>query len=596
MIAGGPRRRAAALSAAVVFVLMFPIPAAAGLYARTNAPSALAWISLTDSRGISVWNYELSLDRGGGVIPSPGKMFWSALVDLCWGVYTSWVALGIWFLDWVLSGEWLALAASPFVTVGDAMQRVVTQLGVAPTFLMVTFCATTLWVARGRWATGVWEITLSLVIGALAVGIFANPVQKIAGTNGWIASTQSAGQDLSAELTGGEDTELSQAMVDAFIRHPAQLINFGEILDNGPCESAYTTVVRGGPYGGDDTIRDAVKACNEDLGEVAENPSIGMAMSAAFMVPGGGILVVLIGSVAGAVLAAGITLLWEGAKGAATLLAGILPGAARGPLFQSVGTIATRLALLFISSIFLGLVTLFVTALLSSGENTAKVFAIVDVMLLVSVYVWRRQRARLKAASERIAGALARRPGASPVRLPAPGTGPSVGPAVSKALQFAQLAATRRAAKSAGNIDNRTLIIAGMTGRVPPPPGRSTASPGGRPPLLSPGGGTSGPPPGPSMPPPGRPGGGGRARRVAGIATSAGLLMASGGTSGLATGARVARRATQARRLSKAALQDRLVPSPVKPSNGPVVPGRVVASRRIDADGQVVFRNAGAPR
>ena len=66
-----------------------------------QTPPALAWITLNDSRGISMWNYELSLDRGG--VMSPDKFFWASVTDYCWGIYRSVVALALWFLDWVLS-------------------------------------------------------------------------------------------------------------------------------------------------------------------------------------------------------------------------------------------------------------------------------------------------------------------------------------------------------------------------------------------------------------------------------------------------------------------------------------------------------------
>lgn len=551
------------------------------LGAGAQSPGALGWITLTDTRGISIWNYEMSIDRGG--VTSPGKVVWSVLVDTAWAAYQSWVALALWFLDWVVGLSWLSTAAAPFITVGDAMQGVVTQVGAGPTFLTVTFLAAVLWIARGRWATGVWELVVSLTIGALALGMLANPIHRIAGEDGWIAQTQQAGQEMAVVLTDGDETDpgaLSKTMVDVFIRLPAQLVNFGAVLDGGECEQAYTNAVRGGPYGDESDIRDAVAECDEDLGDHAANPSIGMAADAWLMVPGAGILVLLIVSVAGSVLAAGLTLLWEGAKGAAVLLVGVLPGAARGPLWATVGTIATRLALLFVTSIFLGLTTLLVAALLASGDATAQILVVVDVILVVCVVVWRRQRAALHGAAARVAAAMAWRPGGA-ARLPAQNTG-QAGALVSKALQLAQLAATRRAANAAGNIDARTLVIAPGRGRVPPPPGRPPGrvpppagpGPGGGPRLIPPAPGP-GDRPGPSSRRPGW-----RGRPVA----DAALLLASGGTGTVAKTAVAAGRATAARKATKSALQGRLGvrPEPLdgSPAPGPIVQGRVVETHR----------------
>ena len=95
------RRSVLIFASTITVLLLAPLPAvAASITASSQTPGALAWITLTDSRGISIWNYEMSIDRGDGIIPNPGKMFWSSLVDMLWSSYRAWVALAIWFLDW----------------------------------------------------------------------------------------------------------------------------------------------------------------------------------------------------------------------------------------------------------------------------------------------------------------------------------------------------------------------------------------------------------------------------------------------------------------------------------------------------------------
>ena len=588
------RRSVLIFASTITVLLLAPLPAVAASITASSQTPALAWITLTDSRGISIWNYEMSIDRGDGIIPNPGKMFWSSLVDMLWSSYRAWVALAIWFLDWVMGLDWLTLAAAPFITIGTAMEAVVAKIGVTNTFLLVTFVTAVVWIIKGQWATGIWEVTMSLVISALAVGVLAHPVKMIAGPDGWIATAQRSGQEVAVELTGGEgglSGTQTQALVDVFVRKPHELLNFGKILDGTDCEGAYTNVVRGGPYGSESDIRDAVGGCDEALGEYAENPSVSMVIDGIFMGLGAGVLVLLVVSIGGSVLIAGMVLLWESAKGIINLLIGLLPGAARGPLFTTVGTIATRLALFFVSSIFLGLLVLLIDELLGS-DATARVFLLVDVVLLVAVVAWWRQRRNLEAASTRLAQALAARPGAGPVRLPSPGQHPGVGSVVSAGLRLAQLRATRRAAASAGDIYNQQLVIAGFgKGRIPPPPGRGPGVPvAGGPKQLPPGR-----PDGPSAPPGGPRRGGGRpgaGRRTVGVAVGVGAFVASAGTSSAAQAVRAARRVNSVRRATR--VREKVSP---QPQDTAVVPGRVISSEarrtwrtRSGPDGRMVLQ------
>jgi hypothetical protein len=149
-------RRALAVIAGWMLLMLVRVQsaAAAPIVAADKigqTPPALAWIDLKDSRGISIWNFEMSLDRGG--ITSPDKFFWASITDACWGAYRSWCALSLWFLDWVLSFTWVQTIAAPLLSVGDAMQQVVTRLGLVPTFLTLTALLAGLWMLKGRHTT-----------------------------------------------------------------------------------------------------------------------------------------------------------------------------------------------------------------------------------------------------------------------------------------------------------------------------------------------------------------------------------------------------------------------------------------------------------
>ena len=85
-------RRALSLATGWLLLMVVRVPSAAAAPVAAadtigQTPPALAWIELKDSRGISLWNFEMSLDRGG--ITSPDKFFWASMTDACWGAYRS---------------------------------------------------------------------------------------------------------------------------------------------------------------------------------------------------------------------------------------------------------------------------------------------------------------------------------------------------------------------------------------------------------------------------------------------------------------------------------------------------------------------------
>ena len=435
----GGVRWASRVAAAVAVMPVVSLAAAGPVWAASGdgsgrlgqTPPVLSWIQLTDSRGVSIWNYELSLDRGG--VTSPDKFFWSAVTDSCWGAYRSWCALALWFLDWVLSFDWLQVIAAPLLTTGDAMASVVAQVGASKALLTITAVVAVVWMMRGRWATGLWELSIALVIASLASGVFAQPVRMLVGEGGLIAQSQQWGLGLSTALanhgqpTGASAQQLRQAqtgqLVDTFVRAPTQLVNFGRVLDGGTCEDVYTEAVKGGPYGSKSTIRDKVNACDPTLGEYAAAPSASMGLGSLLFMPASVVVLLLAIVLAGSVIAAGCNAMFQGLKAIVTLVTGLLPGGGRASLMLTAAETVIALAIIVFTAVFLGIFLQVVQALFTSGsgESFPKTFAIVDIVLVVGIVVYRRQRQRFKDAAHRMAQLMSKRPGRGvrPTRLPA---------------------------------------------------------------------------------------------------------------------------------------------------------------------------------
>src|SRR5664279_2578183 len=446
-----------------------------------QTPSVLSWIKLKDSHGISMWNSEMSIDRGS--VPfAADKMFWSSLTDMAWGAYRAGVAGSLWFLDWVLSFEWLSFAASPLIFSGDALQSVLDRVGAVPTLLSVTAAVGGLLIMRGRLATGIWEIGISMVIAALATGVFAQPVRMVAGDNGLIMKTHTAAFELASELATGDSkgkdaAELRKAqtgqLVDTCVRQPTQIINFGQVIDGGKCEAAYNKVIKGGPYGTESDIRDKIGDCDDSMGEYAKNPTVAMTMSSVVFMPAA-ILVLFLGIlIGGAVILAGCNAVFQALKSIVTMVFGLLPGGGRGSLMVTVADFLVSLGIVVYSTVFLAVFLQVLQAAFASNPTmpAAQRFVIVDILMVVGLLIYVRQRRRLKRSSQNLAEALSKRPGGAPSPIPAKVSSSlpaNAASAVRAASSLAQLAAARKIGQGAA--PNRPAVTPAA---VPPAAGDS---------------------------------------------------------------------------------------------------------------------------
>lgn len=437
----------AALAASAVTAVVCAVPAAAAPHtddaSSLQAPPALSWITLTDSKGISIWSYELSLDRGG--LTNPAKFFWSSIAETAWGAYRALCALALWFLDWVLGFGWVNVVAAPLMAVGDAIRDVVSRLGLVPTLLTVTAFAAGGWLLRGRRMTAFWEVGVACLIATLASGVLANPVALVAGPDGYVVRANQVGQELASALATGDAAgktpeqlraDQTQALVDTFLRQPTQMINFGAVLDGGTCEAAFDDVVRAGPYNDGSNVRDAVGDCDQRLGEFAASPNASMALGSLLFLPAGLVVLGLAVVVAGSVVVAGCWAMYQSLKAVVVLVTGILPGGMRGSLMLTVAETTMSLLILVFTSVFLGVFLLVIQSVFanSADQGLARTFVITDVLLVVGLVIYLRAKGRIRKASARLAQLLSRRPGgAPPTALPGAAAMPGKAGAMARA-------------------------------------------------------------------------------------------------------------------------------------------------------------------
>ena len=160
------------------------LPAHAEDGSRSPENRYFNFMPVKDSHGISVWRYYLSIDEGSARHPT--YMAYSIIIQIQFEIYRAISGAAIWFITWSMSFDWLPKIVAPVRTLGDAVTSITGQFNLTTTFLTVTAGVVAIWIIRGRWSTGIYELMISCAIAALAVGVLSNPIERIAGQDGLI--------------------------------------------------------------------------------------------------------------------------------------------------------------------------------------------------------------------------------------------------------------------------------------------------------------------------------------------------------------------------------------------------------------------------
>lgn len=447
-------------------------------WATSETPPALSWMVLKDSKGINVWSYEMSLNTGG--VTSPGKFVWSFLVALVWQGYRAIVVFAIWLINWVLGFSWLDWVSTPVIALSKSITSLVHTFGLAPTFLTIMAATAAVHIFRGRWTLGAFDLVVGCAIAALAVGGLSNPVGLVTGQSGYIMQSRDLGLELSSGLAHNGDTasnadqmrqQTSAMLVDTFIRMPDEMINFGRSLQSDPCEAKFDEVMRSGPHGGDDTVRNAMKDCNASMGDYADNPNSGMAISTIILSPSAIFVLLFALLLCVAVMLAVVTVLYESLKLIVVMVWAILPGESRGSLWQTFANLVMALATMTFAVVFLTAYLLLLQSVFSSSNSGSNgvmaTFIFIDLLIFMGIIMFWRGRTALKRSAARLAAMMAKRPaGGSSSRLPAPQRSGLPGQAA--ALQAGRMLSQR--AQGSGS---------GGSGGAGAEPGKSGWVPGG---------------------------------------------------------------------------------------------------------------------
>ncbi|WP_125775619.1 hypothetical protein [Antribacter gilvus] len=316
-------------------------------------------IDLTDTHGVSVWDFTLQFDTGSGffALPDVTAEIYGTLTRLFWGWYQNIVSVQVWVLDWVLGMDWLNFILAPLAGISMIVQSMVAQIGILSLTLIILAFVVGYWLLKGRYAGGFMELLIGCVIAALATGFLANPMATIAGPNGVIMQSRDAGMDIATGFAtdGASFRENADAirsglkgqLVDTLVRTPHQILNYGAVIDGTSCEGVYTQNV------GKDNAAETIGGCNPQYAEAASAITEGTVIASISLLSSAFVFLLLSVVIVGGTIFAVLLLGWSAIKLLWQLPVGVVSSDTRGSLFKTFASVGLGCFLVAIATVFL---------------------------------------------------------------------------------------------------------------------------------------------------------------------------------------------------------------------------------------------------
>mgnify|MGYP000998083991 CR=1 FL=1 len=243
--------------------------------------NAVGWTGITDTTGQPIGSYfigtvsmlEAVREQGSDVSmldPSswvPGladrvqiALTYSqlaTLLGLCCGFLVVVAALGIWFIKFALGSVWLGWLGALAAPIAVSLAHFVQSYNIFPLAIVICLAVGGILCYWRGFATGA-AVMVSAYLVLLLIWVFLrDPVDELVGDHGLLASARSVGFEFSlgvgnnGSLAGGnvdaQTTVLSQWMATVLVRHPIQIANFGEVIDNyAGCAEAWNAALNRG--------------------------------------------------------------------------------------------------------------------------------------------------------------------------------------------------------------------------------------------------------------------------------------------------------------------------------------------------------------
>lgn len=413
--------------------------------------TVLGPFNLTDSHGLKISQYQLSINQGG--VTDFGTSLQAQVLIGVWDSYRMLIGLIAYIADWVTAMSWVTWITGPINAAATSIHQQLLvplhldQLGTTGLMgLLVTTAGAIIVIhlIRGHTSRALSETLLSAAIAAAVVGALAAPVLTFAGNDTEPAAplrvAQRIGLDISnlildkplsatpidATLQPGQPAAAETVqpvstgglLVDTFIRPVHQLVNYGTVLDttDSRCAQVYDTTLKAGPYNDPDKARTQLGRCDKHLGDYADSSSWLRVVGLNLYVATAGLLALLVLAFAALLMFAVITLSWASLKLIIHAPLAIIPGDSRGPSIRDLVDIAISLCYVVTGIAALSVVIRMVDATLTNTSTVPlqvrfigiDLLLIAGVALLIVNYVAHRRGVRT--VGERIMARLRQTP------------------------------------------------------------------------------------------------------------------------------------------------------------------------------------------
>ncbi|EFL19952.1 hypothetical protein [Streptomyces sp. C] len=412
----------------------------------------LAVFNVTDANNLPISAYTVKSDTGGLTDWDLGIM--NLLVELFFMAVKWVIAFCCWLIVWALGFGLAKLLLAPVLSVATSLHaQVIVQLGLPSLFLSVCALITVARIFFGDRAKGWGDAALSILIAALTATLLSSPPQLLLGEkDGAIAAARGLALEVAEIILDAnpgpkekapdeEDSvssralsrPLTDALTDAFIVKPAMLLQYGRVFE-GDCAKKYSAtkitqlaydramnqqMERLKKYNsyrawidpagaqitewtlplskqwaldhfGNPPMERFEKECVKGDVQSAKWASMDKVGGAIFLLVAALIVSALIAGLAGSFLVAQCRIAWDAVRAEPALVAGLMPGAGRGYLWDWAASVLHSLGQLLASILGLAVLILIIQAVLDPvqqdwGNELTLRFLAVDIVCIGAI-------------------------------------------------------------------------------------------------------------------------------------------------------------------------------------------------------------------